>query len=207
MAFQSVWYDTQLPEEIVKILETELKIFDQNLENSRIGTNTLEEKIRNAKNAWIPDTHWVAGFIWHYVCKANRENFLYNIENIQASCMQYTVYDEGQFYNWHQDLGISGFYKPNVLPGQCDPQQNLEDHILRETERIRKLSFSLQLSDSEEYDGGQFQLLEEGGKIYTAPKKRGTLIIFDSRANHRVRKITKGTRKSIVGWIVGPRWK
>lgn len=207
MSFQSVWYDTSLPEEIVKILEKDLKIFDENLESSRIGGGGLEEKVRNAKNTWIPDSHWTAGFIWHYVCKANRENFLYDIENIQGSSMQYTVYDEGEFYNWHQDLGISGFYKPNVLPGQCDPQQNAEDHILRETERIRKLSFSLQLSDSEDYDGGQFQLLDEGGKIYTAPKSRGTLIVFDARANHRVRKVTRGTRKSIVGWIVGPRWK
>jgi PKHD-type hydroxylase len=207
MASQSVWYDTQLPEEIVQIIESDLNIFDKDLHDSRVGNGGIEEKIRNAKNAWIPDSHWSSGFIWHYVCKANRENFLYNIENIQGSSMQYTVYDEGQFYNWHQDLGISGFYKPNVLPGQCNPEQNIEDHILRETERIRKISFSLQLSDADEYDGGQFQLLDEGGKIYTAPKKRGTLIIFDSRANHRVRKVTRGTRKSIVGWIVGPRWK
>jgi PKHD-type hydroxylase len=78
---------------------------------------------------------------------------------------------------------------------------------MRGTERIRKLSFSLQLSDGDDYEGGQFQLMTESGKIYTAPKKRGTLIIFDARANHRVRKVTNGTRKSIVGWIVGPRWK
>jgi PKHD-type hydroxylase len=139
--------------------------------------------------------------------KANRENFLYDLTNIQGSSMQYTVYGEGQFYNWHQDLGISGFYKPNVLPGQCDPQSNAHDFITRETEYIRKLSFSLQLSDAEEYEGGQFQLLDETNRIYTAPKKRGTLILFDARASHRVRKVKNGTRKSIVGWIVGPRWK
>lgn len=210
MAFEHLYYDTVLPEDVVSIIERDLKELDKNLEESRVGGaagGVLEENIRNAKNTWIPDSHWSAGFIWHYVAKANRENFLYEIENIQGSCMQYTVYGEGQFYNWHQDLGVSGFYKPDVLPGQCDPESNLVDFVSRETERIRKLSFSLQLSDGDEYEGGQFQLLGEGGKIYTAPKKRGTLIIFDARAAHRVRKVKSGTRKSIVGWIVGPRWK
>jgi predicted 2-oxoglutarate/Fe(II)-dependent dioxygenase YbiX len=213
MAFQSAVFDTQLPEEVVSIIERDLVFSDEEFEDSRVGdaysgTGELENKVRNAKNAWVPDTHWCAGFIWHYVCKANRENFLYDISNIQGSSMQYTVYDEGQFYTWHQDLGIHGFYKPNVLPGQSlDQNQNAFDFISRETEHIRKLSFSLQLSDSDEYEGGQFQLLDESGKIYTAPKKRGCLIIFDARSSHRVRKVTKGTRKSIVGWIVGPRWK
>ena len=210
MAMQSVFYDTLLPEGVINLMEEDLKVFDDNLEDSRVGSregSVVEENVRDAKNTWIPDTHWSAGFVWHYVLKANRENFLYDIENIQGSTMQYTVYGEGQFYNWHQDLGISGFYKPNVLPGQCDPQSNAQDYITRNTEMIRKLSFSLQLSDGDEYEGGQFQLLDESGKIYTAPKKRGTLIRFDARASHRVRKVKNGTRKSIVGWIVGPRWR
>ncbi|NBU78239.1 MAG: 2OG-Fe(II) oxygenase, partial [Sphingomonadaceae bacterium] len=28
-----------------------------------------------------------------------------------------------------------------------------------------------------------------------------------SRTMHRVLKVTKGTRKSLVGWTVGKRWK
>jgi predicted GIY-YIG superfamily endonuclease len=48
---------------------------------------------------------------------------------------------------------------------------------------------------------------DENGKSYFAPKKKGVLIVFDSRAPHRVRKVTKGVRKSIVGWSVGPRWR
>jgi len=211
MAYQHVVYDTLLPSEVVSIIEKELSQLDSSLEESRVGNGhqgVHEDKVRNAKNSWIADSHWSAGFIWHYVCKANRENFLYDIENIQGSTMQYTVYGEGQFYNWHQDLGISGFYKPEVLPGQCENfNDNASDFIIRKTERIRKLSFSLQLSDADEYEGGQFQLLDEVGKIYTAPKLRGSLIIFDARSPHRVRKVKKGTRKSIVGWIVGPRWR
>ena len=210
MAQQVVYYDTRLPEDVVTLIEKDLKIADDNLEDSRVGGGTgggLEQNVRDAKNTWIPDTHWSAGFIWHYITKANRENFLYDIENIQGSSMQYTVYDKGQFYNWHQDLGVNGLYKPNVLPGQCDPQQNANDFITRNTEWIRKLSFSIQLSDPSDYEGGQFQLMDEVGQLHTAPKQRGTLMIFDARMSHRVRKVKSGRRKSIVGWIVGPRWK
>jgi len=65
----------------------------------------------------------------------------------------------------------------------------------------------LLLSDPETYDGGNLQLLDEGGSSYIAPRKRGTIILFDSRTQHRVQKVTRGVRKSIVGWVVGPRFR
>ena len=45
------------------------------------------------------------------------------------------------------------------------------------------------------------------GSKYVAPRKRGTIVLFDSRTQHCVNKVKKGVRKSIVGWTVGPRWK
>ena len=65
----------------------------------------------------------------------------------------------------------------------------------------------VQLSDPDDYEGGNLQLLGEDGKSYFAPRKKGTVIVFDSRTQHRVLKVTKGLRKSLVGWVVGPRWK
>ena len=69
------------------------------------------------------------------------------------------------------------------------------------------MSFSLLLSDPDTYEGGNLQLLSEDGKSYIAPRQRGTIILFDSRTQHRVQKVTKGVRKSLVGWTVGPRWR
>ena len=71
----------------------------------------------------------------------------------------------------------------------------------------RKLSFAMQLSDPDDYEGGNVQLLDEAGNSYMAPRKKGCIMLFDSRTQHRVLKVTKGIRKSIVGWTVGPRWK
>ena len=81
------------------------------------------------------------------------------------------------------------------------------DYLNKQTEHVRKLSFTLQLSDPDDYEGGNVQLINEANQNYIAPRQRGTIILFDSRTQHRVLKVTKGTRRSIVGWVVGPRWK
>ena len=72
---------------------------------------------------------------------------------------------------------------------------------------VRKLSFSLQLSDPEDYRGGELEFIDNSNKPFLAPKQRGTMVVFDSRVKHRVRKVKSGLRKSIVGWVIGPRWK
>ena len=119
--------------------------------------------------------------------------------------MQYTQYDVGQFYTWHTDSDLASHYKPVTVGNRGIDVAN--DFINTNAELVRKLSFVFQLSDPSEYEGGQLQLLDEEGKSYIAPAKRGAMILFDSRTKHRVLKVTKGTRRSIVGWVVGPRWK
>jgi len=206
MALQSVWYYTDLPEDIVDIIERDVsETFDQEMGDSKLFGDSLNKEKRNSQNAWIPSTHWVGGFLWHYVMKANRDNFLYDLRNIDNESMQYTRYGEGEFYNWHNDAGLSNLYKPvsseNGIAGLA------QDFINTNVELVRKLSFSLQLSKPDDYEGGNVQFLDEGGNHYFAPRKKGCIILFDSRTQHRVLKVTKGTRKSIVGWVVGPRWK
>jgi PKHD-type hydroxylase len=40
-----------------------------------------------------------------------------------------------------------------------------------------------------------------------APKELGTVIVFPSFVIHEVKKITAGTRRSLVTWVNGPRFK
>jgi len=207
MAYQSFWFNTNLPEEIVKIIENDVsKYFDDNLDVSKLDQGIVDYTRRKSKNAWIPSTHWITGFLWHYVQKVNTENFLYDLTCIDAQTLQYTLYEEGNFYNWHTDTSIKNYYTP-ISNGNVSADNLASDFINKNSELVRKLSFSLQLSDPEDYDGGQLQLLDEEGKSYIVPKTKGTLIFFDSRTSHRVRKVTRGVRKSIVGWVVGPRWR
>ena len=208
MAYQSTWYYTDLPEKVVDIIEEELtENFDPQMADSKIYGDALNKDKRNSQNAWIPTTHWVGGFIWHYIMRANRENFIYDLKCIDGESMQYTRYEEGQFYGWHNDSGLATHYKPVSVGNRGNGQETAQDFVNENCEMVRKLSFAMQLSHPDEYEGGNVQLLDEAGNMYFAPRKRGTIMLFDSRTQHRVLKVTKGIRKSIVGWTVGPRWK
>ena len=145
MAFQSVWYYTDLPEDIVEIVERDLtENFDPQMADSRLHGDALNKEKRNSQNTWIPTTHWVAGFLWHYVQRANRENFLYDLRNIDGESLQYTRYEEGQFYNWHNDAGLATQYKPVSAGNRSDGLH--QDFVNENIELVRKLSFSIQLS-------------------------------------------------------------
>ena len=213
MAYQSIWYHTGLPKDIVNILDDYVsENFDSEMRDSELLGKYKDKNKRNSENAWIDTNHWIAGFIWHYVNKANRENFRYDLTNIDGENLQYTKYSEGQYYNWHNDAGISNYYKPQYVgnSGNFDDEPNnlqTTDFLKANCELVRKLSFTLQLSDPDEYEGGNVQLIDEAGRSYIAPRQRGTIILFDSRTQHRVIKVKKGVRKSIVGWVLGPRWK
>ena len=212
MAFQSVWYYTDLPEDIVDILDRDLtEKFDDQMADSKLHGDDVNKDKRNSKNTWIPTYHWISGFLWHYVCKANRENFLYDLSHIDGENMQYTRYEKGEYYDWHNDSGLSIHFKPEFnggVEGASINNQNAHlDYLNKQTEYVRKLSFTLQLSDPDDYEGGNVQLINEANQNYIAPRQRGTIILFDARTQHRVLKVTKGTRRSIVGWVVGPRWK
>ena len=119
--------------------------------------------------------------------RANRENFLYDISHIQNNEIQCTRYKQGDYYNWHTDQDIRT--------------------ISSSDQEVRKLSFSLQLSNEDDYVGGDLEFTDVDKKIFTAPKNRGCVIVFDSRTIHRVTNIESGIRKSLVGWVLGPRWK
>ena len=206
MAYQSIWFYTDIPEDIVDIIERDVSLkFDEQMGDSRLQGDSLNKEKRNSQNAWIPTNHWLGGFLWHYIERANRENFLYDLRCIDGESMQYTRYSEGQFYGWHNDAGITTQYKPVAIGNR--EQGRAQDFMNENLELVRKLSFAMQLSDPDDYEGGNVQLLDEMGNPYFVPRKRGTIVLFDSRTMHRVQKVKKGVRKSIVGWTVGPRWK
>lgn len=206
MAYQSVWYITGLPKNIIDTISEDLfSSYGDDMQQSSLYGGNIDTSRRNSRNAWIPNGHWVTGFLWNYVNLANKSNFQYDIDCIDTNSLQYTEYREGEFYKWHIDAGINSLYKPKST--QTSGSEWIEDRIKSEYDTTRKLSIVMQLSDPEEYEGGNLQLLDEEGKTYFAPREKGTVIVFDSRLQHRVLKVTSGIRRSIVGWVVGPRWK
>lgn len=205
MASSVCWEFTELPVEVIDILENDIKKFDTSIQPSLLVGDFSNTHIRSSQNTWINTSHWIGGWLWYYVSKINRANFLYDITDIDNETLQYTHYKEGQFYSWHSDTALDTYHKPQVRFASTVGRG--QEEMIQSGEYVRKLSFTLQLSDPTDYRGGEVEFLDSEGQRFLAPKQRGTMIVFDSRTRHRVRKVKEGLRKSIVGWVVGPRWK
>lgn len=89
-------------------------------------------------------------------------------------------------YTWHRDSLTDSSYK-----------------------YIRKMSMSILLNDSSEFEGGDFLLLDhvssDGAlECYNPPLRNiGDVIAFDSNTDHKVMPVTKGTRAVLVLWFLG----
>ena len=199
-------FDT-IPVELMDIIEEDLKVkFDHLMDTSKLMGNQVNLEKRSSKNAWIPTSHWLGGVMWHYFKKANEEFFHYDIECIDGESIQYTQYELNQQYHWHQDEGVASYYKPQATGNRQD-ERRVQDFINDGAEQVRKISCSLQLSDEDDYEGGGTQVRDVDSSMITIPKGRGSLFFFDSRMQHRAMTVTKGLRKCLIAWAVGPRWK
>jgi len=104
-----------------------------------------------------------------------------------------TEMEDLQYAEYHADT--QGHYKPHSDDGY---KFNL----------FRKISLTIQLSDESEYQGGELLFYRFSTKDpVVAPKSKGTLILFPSYVLHEVTPVTRGLRKSLVSWVVGPRFK
>lgn len=165
-------------DEINKILEISKKYdtIDANV------SNKIDYSYRKTKIKWLPyndETEFIYKKLFEMIKIANKEMWNFNITNFKESLQLGEYNDEEQgHYDWHMDFGVKN-------------------------SSTRKLSVSVQLSDPEEYEGGElnFHIYRD---IIKAPNSKGTVIIFPSYILHRVTPVTKGCRRSLVCWIHGP---
>ena len=93
---------------------------------------------------------------------------------------------------------------PNGKPGKYDWHLDIGGDP---TSALRKLSYSI-LLNAGEYEGGELEFgnTDPEGKfkeIQNSSEYLGQIIVFPSFLSHRVLKMTKGVRYSLVGWIHG----
>jgi len=171
------------PQELIQEIKQEVINIEDGIVNKQSNSGLIK---RNSQISWIKNKdlcHKVFGHIANQVSFYNNQIHLNNIEPIQ-----YSEYSTKQEYGWHRDV------HPTPYPDG----------------RIRKISFSVFLND--DYEGGEFDLELFGpaaNKRYeTINKKRNAnCLIFHSDMWHRVRPVTKGVKKSLVGWILGPKFR
>ena len=111
--------------------------------------------------------------------KQRNKGFRYNIKSIEETKL--LRYQPGGKYDWHQD-------------------------VIWDNPQHRKFTYIIQLSNSNEYSGGDFQFRDADNIDLSGLRNRGSIIIFPSIMHHRISPLTKGTRYSIVGGVVGPQW-
>lgn len=70
-------------------------------------------------------------------------------------------------------------------------------------EWARMLTTSINLNDSDEYDGGDLLIYSDKG-TERLERDKGSFVVFPAFIEHECTKITRGTRHAIVTWTEGP---
>jgi PKHD-type hydroxylase len=163
-----------------------------NKKNIKKGTvrNGSFQKIRNSFVVWN-DERWLKNTIMHYIMDANKNaGWNFNIEDCED--IQFTIYGGDQHYDWH-----------------CDSNDEVYQ-VGRFKGLIRKISASILLND--DYEEGDFLFNFRNGENPNLEQKikeksAGTAIVFPSHIRHKVSKVTKGKRYSLVCWSLGKPFK
>ena len=150
-------------------------------------TERADESYRTSQLRWVKFN----GPLWDVVANdmerlfriANNNVFGFDLNLLRD--IQFTEYraENAGHYDWHEDI----FWRGDK---SCH----------------RKLSIVVQLSDQEEYEGGELELKHEAPEADVL-RKQGTVIVFPSFCPHQVTAVTKGIRHSLVGWYEGPEFK
>ena len=180
-------------EEVKKIIESlkpnvwrDAEVYQKESETKR----EIDKTRRSHKlQALLPDPE--DGFplpqITYLISNINSTHWNFDIRYINfindfPSIFKYTLEEK---FDWHFD---------------CVPNQ-----------ATRKLSYSIQLSDTNDYEGGDLEFFDgdNTGKKEKNPqlRQKGNIIVFPSYLWHRITPITKGIRYAIVGWVHGPTYR
>jgi PKHD-type hydroxylase len=150
------------------------------LEKAKLENDAEENSIRNNEIVFIgPEgIEWLFSRLANVCSEMNERFFKFDIFGL-AEGLQFTQYTApNQFYKMHMDK----LFMKNV----------------------RKLSIVVQLTDENEYEGGDLELiLGAGDDTVKMTRKKGKVIMFPSYIIHQVTPITKGQRHSLVSWITG----
>lgn len=155
---------------------------EDSIKDGKVGEGNLNYEIRKSKVLFIneEENSWIYDKLAMACIMVNANRYKFDISGFQTK-LQLTQYGIGEFYDWHLDAGNG-------------------------KSSARKLSISVQLSGEDEYEGGELEFLK-AHKNASAPKTKGTAVIFPSYIGHRVLPVTSGCRMSIVGWIAGPPYR
>ena len=147
------------------------------------GGNQVQGTIRSGNATFLDpeahNCHWIWERLRTLVLETNMTRYRFDLENIESLQIAKYPSEVGGHYTWHVDIGADRFAR-------------------------RKLGITVQLSDTDDYDGGD---LEFAVPNIVADRRIGSVTVFPSWVVHRVTPVTRGVRFSIASWFSGPRFR
>lgn len=183
LQFVSYWRGTFSDEELDDLVALgQSKDLIPSAVNYASGDVTIDEQLRKSNVCFLPPTdipHVYDKLTW-VMNKLNPEYFNFDLTGF-GEFLQFAEYREGDYINSHLDMG------PTMIP--------------------RKLTLSVQLTDEDDYEGGDIEIMTAAEHPQKLSRQRGTILVFPSYIMHRVTPITRGVRHSLVGWVTGPQFR
>jgi len=176
------------PELCNKIIANSLLLSSQ---DGVVGLNEglVDNSIRKSKVRFINSNDlnftFLFDLLWKTAISANKDFF--DIQISKLDFVQFTEYNEeyrGEYKEHHDVFWMNG-----------DPYYH------------RKLSCIIQLSNPNDYDGGDFFITEASHPLDKEARLQGSIVYFPSCIKHKVTPVTRGTRYSLVAWFEGPKWR
>lgn len=136
---------------------------------------------RSSKISWLylnDETEWLYRKMGNMASIANQQMWNFSLVGMSEAFQfgEYSAEEQGH-YDWHVDMGTGNLSR-------------------------RKISIVVQLTEPEEYEGGELDLMMSREPM-RVPKGKGNVCLFPSYMLHRVSPVTAGKRHSLVLWVSG----
>ena len=148
------------------------------------GVTVVDQTFRRSRLRWLPRSWtFIRGEMETYIRAANAATFGFDLSHMpDAQFTEYAADDAGE-------------YKPHT-----------DNSWINKKPYDRKLSVVVQLSNPADYDGCDLTLAEDQPD-QARLRTRGTVIVFPSFLKHAVTPCLTGVRYSLVGWMLGPKFR
>lgn len=180
------WFEEGFTAQELAMIEEQVSKLEFVRGVTQAGDGFEENDYRRSSVKWVPfdnEFKWIYDKLGEMAMEANKEMFHFDLWTMPEN-IQYTEYyaSEKGHYDWHMDIGA--------------------DELSQ-----RKLSITVQLSDTDDYTGGELQLWPGGNYPIQAPRGKGNVVLFPSFMMHRITPVLSGTRKSFVIWLGGGHYR
>lgn len=176
---------------LVTLFENELSLSTVKEFNNQIKRNPLKDYYGKARDSIKTSTvvNIEYGHISYYMdpifdlCQiTNIDTLGYNIyPPTRYNYLNYNIYNQGDEYSWHSD--------------GTDTEHNYD----------QKYTVLINLSE-QSYTGGEFEIFDNGIKEIKNFKS-GSILMFTSHIQHRVKPILSGERITLTYWMIGPKFR